>query len=685
MPRTQNTISLMKKHGNSASNPIRACVFHSSICNAAACLLALFFIGMNNAHLAAQSYQEALWEILLQHGNNTSENNIFSETDLEEINRIAQNKLNLNDASDADLSFFFDDFQRLALRNYREMFGDLYSPYELYAIKGMDSVWIKTILPFLETRPKAPHIDSWKSWNAQELHGQWLSYYKTDFRRYPTEEEKFKGGNFALAKRLQLSHGKKIRLSFCAENDIGEPFFFDNPKRGFDHYSGYLLIREIGLSNRLIIGDYRLRFGQGLTLWQGFSPTFFSDVWLKKQPTGLVPHQSFSENGFMRGAASVWQWKQWAITGFYSHRKRDCALGLQETGLHRTDNEIKHKQSNKERVVGANISWKIPHLQVGTTFFYVRYEDSLRARNTYYNEYAFRGKENWNLGMDMAMSYKRYVCYGEVAVSPKGNAGLVGIQVQLPWRWLLGIHYHYYAKDYHNLFSQAIGINSHNQNEQGLVLALQSQITPRLKATILADGYEYPWKKYRVNKKHSKSFHLKTTLEWKPNEQHLFSIFWQQRLKEQNISGIPRDSIALENVVKHSLRIQYIHSFSPSWQFSTFGAWTFYTLDAETKQGYAVAEELTYQPPKRCFSFSIRYALFSAFDYNTACHLYEKDILYAFSVPAYYRKGQRIYGVFRYRWKQNLSLWVKYGTWLYAKEAKTTNRHLLSVLLQRKW
>lgn len=648
-------------------------------------LFRLFLLALWGPCLVAQTQTDELLEVLLLQRYSIDEDSPFSDAEMEDLGRIARKKINLNDASDEDLSFFFNDFQRLALRNYQERFGNLYSPHELYAIQGMDSLWVSRILPFLEASSPGKGFRPLGKWNVKKLHGQWLSCYKTDFRQYPTETEKYQGGNFALAERLLLSYERKIQLSLIAENDIGEPFFSGVSKQGFDHYSGHLSIGELGMLKQLIIGDYRLQFGQGLTLWQGFSANFLSEAWLKKQPRGLLTHQSFAENGFMRGVAAAWEWKEWTLTGFYSNRMRDCALGLQETGLHRTANEIKNKQSNKEQISGANISWNIPHWHVGTTFYHVRYGDSLRARNTYYNKYAFRGKEHWNWGADMGMSYGAFLFYGEFSVCPQGGAGLGGVQIRLPLNTQLGIHYHYYAKNYQNLYSRALGGNSLNQNEQGWVIGLQSRITSTFKIKLFAEGYEYPWKKYRVNKTRSQSFRTKVMLEWNLGSRHELYTLWQYRLKEQNMPGTSGKEGNVQNVLKHSFRVRYVFSPLNEWRFATIAALTTYAHAETDNKGYVIAQDLIYQPDMGNFSFSLRYALFSALDYNSACYIYERDIPYSFSVPAYYRKGHRVYGTFRYDLQKKLVLWTKFGVWLYAKDIETKNRFHFSMQLSWEW
>jgi hypothetical protein len=51
-------------------------------------------------------------------------------------------------------------------------------------------------------------------------------------------------------------------------------------------------------------------------------------------------------------------------------------------------------------------------------------------------------------------------------------------------------------------------------------------------------------------------------------------------------------------------------------------------------------------------------ALFDA-DYNNRQYVYERDVLYAFSVPAYQGKGIRAYLLIQYNFNRTFSVWAR--------------------------
>ncbi|MGB1032468.1 MAG: hypothetical protein ACPGWM_07625, partial [Flavobacteriales bacterium] len=64
-------------------------------------------------------------------------------------------------------------------------------------------------------------------------------------------------------------------------------------------------------------------------------------------------------------------------------------------------------------------------------------------------------------------------------------------------------------------------------------------------------------------------------------------------------------------------------------------------------------------------------ALFETDSYNARLYAYENDVLYAFSIPAYFSKGVRYYAVAKYKIKRGVDLWLRYARWYYTDRSTT--------------
>ena len=83
--------------------------------------------------------------------------------------------------------------------------------------------------------------------------------------------------------------------------------------------------------------------------------------------------------------------------------------------------------------------------------------------------------------------------------------------------------------------------------------------------------------------------------------------------------------------------------------------------DKVRKNGYLIYQDVIWKPVKFPFSLTTRYALFDTDTFDERIYAYENDILYAFSVPAYYYKGSRVYLLLNYKISKHFECWLRYS------------------------
>ena len=64
-------------------------------------------------------------------------------------------------------------------------------------------------------------------------------------------------------------------------------------------------------------------------------------------------------------------------------------------------------------------------------------------------------------------------------------------------------------------------------------------------------------------------------------------------------------------------------------------------------------------------SITARYGLFESDSYTSRIYTYENDVLYSFSVPALYDKGQRAYLMINYDLSKKVELWFRVAQTFY--------------------
>ena len=74
---------------------------------------------------------------------------------------------------------------------------------------------------------------------------------------------------------------------------------------------------------------------------------------------------------------------------------------------------------------------------------------------------------------------------------------------------------------------------------------------------------------------------------------------------------------------------------------------------------------MAYKPENKPFSLTFRYAIFGTQDYDSRVYAYESDVLYSFSVPAFYGKGMRVYLLGKWKPFKNFTLYARIGSTIY--------------------
>jgi hypothetical protein len=294
--------------------------------------------GFSNAQVSDIQRQtiESLVEELISNDENLDYSVVF-----ENLNELIENPLSINSASESELARipFLTSFQIKNIQNYIKSYGKIVSIYEMRFIVGLTTDDILKLKPFLTFNSidstRFPGIGSIVKKSVQSLYlrTQWTVQPQkgftpiTDSLLALNPNARFLGNKYRYSVRYSYHYSNKIKAGFVAEKDAGEEFFRGSQKSGFDYYSATLQFHEFKKIKDLVIGDFNVRFGQGLVVWSGFGFNKSSfPLNVQKLGQGISKSSSFEENRFMRGIALSTRLACIDITGFYSNKKRDASL-----------------------------------------------------------------------------------------------------------------------------------------------------------------------------------------------------------------------------------------------------------------------------------------------------------------------------------------------------------------------
>jgi hypothetical protein len=626
-----------------------------------------------------------------------SDNEIDFSDWTEELKLLHERPVNLNSGDENELQrlFFLNELQISNLLEYTRQYGQLASIYELQVIDGYNERVVNQMLPFIALSPYVPEKFSLKKALKYGNTDVMLRYqrviqeqkgYETvpDSIRQANPNKYYIGDPNSLFVRAEYSYKDYLKFGFVGEKDAGESFLpkSDTLRKGFDFYSAHLFLKNIGIVKQLAIGDYHVQFGQGLTLWSGFSVgKVAGSVVMRKRAPALRPHSSSNEYAFMRGAATTIALGKFDITSFYSNRRVDANLipadsidtmenmvsSLQQTGYHRTPNELADKGSIHEVAEGGHVSYNGQRLRTGFTLFHVNYNIPFETQDALYKKFQPVLNSNTYAGIDYSYNYNTLTLYGEASKQfDAGLAILQGLSFTPDPRLSFAMVYRNYPKNYLNNFNAAFGESSGNTNEKGLYLGIVA--TPFNKITLIAyaDLFRYEWLHYRVDAP-SEGQEYSVQVVYNISRRGDLFFGFRQMINPMNYSltDAKRNLIGESN--RNYYRLQFNYQALSWLKLQSRLEITERKAPLSNKEtGYLMYQGFQINPPEKKWTLSFRYLLFDTDSYDTRLYAFEQDVPYSFSVPAFSGKGSRFYVLLNSSLTRNLSLILRFSqTWYY--------------------
>ena len=613
----------------------------------------------------------------------------------EDLEYFLQNPVNLNSSTPDDLAklHFLNEFQIASLTDYVRRNGPMLTIYELALVDGFDQTDIFRLLPFVTIADVGE--DSRFSLKRSVKYGKneffsrvsFVGECQDGFINVPdsvmiAEPEKHYPGNRAkIFSRYSFNFNRQLMAGITAEKDPGEQFFRGHQRHGFDFYSAYAAIHDIGPVETLIVGDFQAKFGQGLVAWPGMSTgksAFVMDI--RKKGAGIRKYSSADENNFYRGVATTLKFRELRATFFGSHKKIDATLAEQDTalaeaagftafgttGLHATPKQIEKEDAVTESVWGANVNFNHNNFRIGATGLGYQYDRDFVKRTSPLYKFDFDGRKNLNVSVDAQYSFSALYLFGEYAVSANGGrAALVGSLMSLAPGLRASVLYRNYSRDYQAQYAGGFAEGSKTQNEEGFFFGIEATPIKRWKLSVYYDIYRFPWIRYGLNAP-SRGNDFLAQAEFAANRST--SMVWKVKYETSQTQGSTEDGKIqpLTDLSRWTVRYHLNYAVNQRWQLKSRIELSGYkNSNADTETGCMLYQDVACKPFRFPLSLSVRYALFET-TYNSRIYAYESDVLYAYSIPMIYGRGTRAYLLASWSPAKNLTFWAKMSRTYYA-------------------
>lgn len=606
------------------------------------------------------------------------------------LTQLYANPLDLNLATRDELSatYLLTERQLSSLSAYRADFGDLLSIYELQVVPDFDGPTIRRLLPFVTVSENSrlfgalpTPTDNYLIVRYERTIEQQKGFSEAIADKKGNLPTRYTGDPGQWYARYRYSRPRAFSVGLTMEQDPGEVTGWQPGKRryGADYVSVHAQVQNRGRWRNILLGDYQMQIGQGLVLSAGFVLGKSAEtVQTVRRPTlGARPYTSLTEHGYFRGATATYALHpNIDVTLLASRLRRDAnttadaaegivATSLQTSGLHRTPSEISDQGSLHETNLGAHLLYhNRQQVQVGLTMLQTTFDAYYRKRDLPYNRYEFTGMQNVVVGLHGGYVWHNWNLFGEVAHSngsqtnSGGTGAVAGVLGSLTKKVDIAVALRHYDRNFHSFYANAFSEGSRNSNETGAYLGLKYTVYRKITLGGFVDVYRFPWWKYLIDAPSAGSDYL-LQARYTPNRKTAFYAVYHEEHKEKNrpgggkvkeIAGTTRRTIALnaDYVLIRGL------SLRSRMQWGGFAY-----QSRPTSRGFALVQDATLDI--RRLSLSGRVALFGTDDYDSRQYVYERDVLYAFSFPAYFNRGVRHYLLAQYSLNRHLDLWVRWA------------------------
>ena len=573
--------------------------------------------------------------------------------------------------------------------DYRTAHGPILSIHELQAIPGFDISTISQLIPFIYVRESESFSGVGRRIRARKENQLLIRYERTlekkkgfwapELKADSSLTSRYKGSPDKIYLRMNVKPSKYLQVGLTAEKDPGEQFIWDRGthRYGFDFGSFHFSVKNKGKVKAAVMGDYALQIGQGVVLGAGFSPGKGAEAitTIKRGNLGLRPYTSAVESGFFRGLGATISHNNIDLTVFYSNVYRDALesqaqdstdaqpyiTAIRASGLHRTESEIAAMATTKERTIGGNVNYTSPKGQVvlGVTGVLTNYSMPLKRTARRYNQFEFSGTDNQNVAAYFSVGWHNFNFFGEGAISSSGGTGFVGgAMISMTKQWEVSLLYRRYDRNFHALHGASFSENSRNINEEGLYLGLKYTPSSKLVFTAYFDQFRFPWLKYRVDAP-SQGQEIYFRGQVQPSKKILIYSLYRRKTKGINTKDETGPINIVAQGVKQQLSLIVDVSPEPMLNLRSRIQFSNYRLVNTFGTGIVIAQDINFSVGS--IKVSARTAIFDTDDYDNRQYVYEKDMLYSYSIPAYFGKGIRNYLLIQYKPIRNLTLWARVG------------------------
>lgn len=475
-------------------------------------------------------------------------------------------------------------------------------------------------------------------------------------------DNKFNGNSLKTYSKLKLKLNN-YSSGFVIEKDAGESSIID-------HFTGNISYKGNDVLKQIIIGDFSLEFGQGLSIWSPYSISKSSEaVKINKKERFSIPYLSSDENNFLRGISVLTNLNIFEAGAFLSSNKIDASFdslgnvkSILQTGYHRTSSEIDNYENINFINFGAYLNY---NLNSSFSLGFLHYKSSFEKRLLLQSR-PFINEKYYSYS---AIKYNVYLkiisISGEIANYKNSFAFINNINFDLAKELRLAVSYRNYQKQYYSFFASGFGENSNTNDENGFYFGINSN-SQMGKFNFYFDIFNFPNAK-NLNGFTSYGNELLFTYEKKILKNLNVNFKFKNETKEALITNDLIEKIGER--IKTNYRISLEYNISKRIFGRTRLEMVKFKELFNYEDGFLVYNDLKFNLFNN-FIIASRFIFFQTDSYNSRIYEFENDLSGVFSNAVLFGEGLRIYVLVQYNGFENIKLSLKYSETYKPNETK---------------
>ncbi len=599
----------------------------------------------------------------------------------EHMQNLIERPIKINSCSRGELKemALLTDFQIESILDYRQKSGDILNASQLALLHGFDEKMVSVLKPFISFIGSGRVLNNslYDTLSASSI------FKRSDSQlwlRTVIKDVDFKGHNESVLVKYKSVYENKLQIGFTLENDAGERFF----ARGappVDFISFHAAARSMGKVNMLVIGDYTVRFGQGLSIWNSFSLRGVSTpMAFHKKGSTITPYTSSDESNFCRGAAVSLSFGRFDFNAFLSRNRLDATVkgseytSIANDGLHNSIGSIGRRKALRETIGGVNISCMSDNLKLGASFVTYGYNRDNGIAVKEYNKYQMYNGIWGNLAIDFYTIIKGVKLFGEAAVDYGGStAALLGTVFNASDKLELGILLRNYSKSYIAPHAGAYSTISSVSNQRGFAFNGVYSVFQRWRVSFNLEGCCYPWKRFNINRSSSM---IKGHVTWEYLGSRIDAAVkladsYTSHNRLNRFGARVQSAMHITDRFKTDIHANCIVAADPNAKNSSAGV-----IVQPLFFGWQAGVGLKYKAHDERWAAQIGGNIFSIPEWICRIYVYEPDLPYTFGSRLLYGNGCNLYAVLKARLFRNAELYLKWQTMQYVDKNRLPDSDL---------